>query len=389
MSASRGNRKNTSNLLMFALFIAFALIIVLLLEYIDFQKGKDSFIFTKLITLKTPEDRINQFNARLMKGLQQRNIRFDYFRDKKRVFHFKLAVKDEDFPPLLTLMNGAAKEVGGNLLLAEAQDLKTSIMNLYRHEYDKQISHLILINRLKTVVASKEKVEKKEKRKELVIPRLAIIIDDVGNNPSISSNLKSLNIPITASILPDAPYARQEAVKLKEFNLETLIHIPMQPKNSGSKYSRYNYVTLDSSNEDIRNLIKRARQVIPHARGINNHEGSLVTSSPKLMKRVLQIVKEEGLFFIDSRTTVTTVAYALAKELKIKTSFRDVFLDSPKSYENSISGLRKLTEIALQKGRAIAIGHTFDSTIEAIRDSIKYIRSRGVQIVFASELLEE
>lgn len=389
MSTPKGNRKNTPALLLFTLFIVTALIIVLLLEYIDFKKGKDSFVFSKLIAVKTSQDRISHFNSRLLKSLQEQKIPFDYFRDRDNVFHYKMDIKDRNFTTLLNVMNVAAQEAGGRLVLAEAQDLKQSTINLFRHEYEGQVTHLILVNRLKTVVARKERGEEKTKPKIPMVPRLAIIIDDVGNNPAISKNLKSLNIPITASILPDAPFARQEAEKLREYKIETMIHIPMQPKNSGSKYPRYQYVTLESSDEDIRNLIQRARQIVPNARGMNNHEGSLVTSSPQLMKRVLQIVKDEGLFFIDSRTTVTTVAYTLAKELKVRTSFRDVFLDSPKSYESAIKGLRKLTDIALKKGRAIAIGHTFDSTIEAIRDSIDYIRSRGVQIVFASELLEE
>jgi polysaccharide deacetylase 2 family uncharacterized protein YibQ len=389
MGLSKDKHKNTPVLLLFTLFIVTALIIVLLLEFIDFKKGKESFIFSKIMAVKTDQDRVNNFNTGLLKGLQQQKIPFDYFRDRGDVFHYKLDIEDRNFTQLLDLMNELANEAGGDLVLAEAQDLKGSTINLYRHVYRGEVTHLILVNRLKTIVSKLKKAKKKPKPTPPRVPRLAIIIDDVGNNPSISMNLKSLNIPITASILPDAPYARQEGERLKQFNIETMIHIPMQPKNSGSKYPRYKYVTMHSTDKDIRGLIRRAKQVVPNARGMNNHEGSLVTSSPQLMKRVLQIVKDEGLFFIDSRTTVTTVAYTLAKELKIKTSFRDVFLDSPNSYENAISGLRKLTDIALKKGHAIAIGHTFDSTIEAIRDSIPYIRSRGVQIVFASELLEE
>jgi hypothetical protein len=91
---------------------------------------------------------------------------------------------------------------------------------------------------------------------------------------------------------------------------------------------------------------------------------------------------------VDSRTIGNTVGYEIAKRLGIKTAYKDVFLDHIKGYSHSISQIRLLVEIALQKGKAIAIGHPHASTFRAIRDSIKYIRSKGIKIVYVSELLE-
>ena len=147
-------------------------------------------------------------------------------------------------------------------------------------------------------------------------------------------------------------------------------------------------ITMDSTDQQIRALIQRARQVVPMAEGVNNHEGSLITTNRQIMIRVLKIVKEEGLFFVDSRTIGRTVAYDAARELNIKAAYKDVFLDHIPTYSHSIAQVRKLVDIALQKGKAIAIGHPLESTLRAIQDSKDYIEKKGVKIVYVKELLE-
>jgi polysaccharide deacetylase 2 family uncharacterized protein YibQ len=110
------------------------------------------------------------------------------------------------------------------------------------------------------------------------------------------------------------------------------------------------------------------------------------------MATVLKILKKEGLFFIDSRTTPRTVAYQMAKSMNIKTAERDVFLEDigngDTTYEYTLSQINRLIQKAKQNGKAIAIGHPYRTTFAGIRDSIDKIREAGIEIVFASALLE-
>ena len=162
-----------------------------------------------------------------------------------------------------------------------------------------------------------------------------------------------------------------------------------EPTNSnGRHYDPAKVITVNSTDEEIRTLIRRAKQIIPTADGVNNHEGSLVTANSDVMRRVLEIIKEEGLFFVDSRTIGRTVAYDTARQLNVKTAHKDVFLDHVPTYSHSLAQIRKLVDIALQKGKAIAIGHPFETTLRAIKDSKRYIKAKGVTIVYVKELLE-
>ena len=66
---------------------------------------------------------------------------------------------------------------------------------------------------------------------------------------------------------------------------------------------------------------------VPHAVGVNNHQGSRATSDVALMQALMPVLRERGLFFIDSRTEAKTVAYDIAKRDGVRAASRKVFLD--------------------------------------------------------------
>ncbi len=392
----RHSKKKNTPKLFFALFIVIAFITVVLLEYIDFKNGKKSFIFTKLIPLQKHPGKIEQFNTNFLRILNKNNIDCDYFQDEEKKYHFKIQIDAPRFNGLFSKLQSIAGQLKAKIKLSEIQGKTDKSIMLYKITMEKKVSHLILITKLKKLKVEAQKTQPKKKlvtkttkRIRHRIPRIAFIIDDVGAYDIGILELKKLNIPISASILPDSPRAREEARWIQQYSLPAMLHIPMQPKNgNGQTYKRDQTITINSTDDEIRQLLKRAKQIVPMARGVNNHQGSLVTANSRVMIRALKIIKEEGLFFVDSRTIGNTVGYEIAKRLGIKTAYKDVFLDHVKSYSHSISQIRRLVEIALQKGKAIAIGHPNASTLRAIRDSIKFIRSKGIKIVYVSELLE-
>jgi polysaccharide deacetylase 2 family uncharacterized protein YibQ len=356
------------------------------LEYIDFKKGKESFIFEKIIKLSIEEKDVsdtNVFNRQLIELFNRNRFRFNYFLDKSGVYHFKLDIDKSEVKNLVGEVKRISTGLQYRLELSEMRQQTHKTIHLYHVKRNQVISHVILIS-------TKVKPDEIQKKKpEDSGPKIAFIIDDIGNRSGIVLDLKKLNIPITASVLPESAFAYDEARQIYQYGLESMMHIPMQPKNS--RHNSYRNMTVIQSHSDIdtmKQVISKARQVVPHAKGVNNHEGSLITSQADVITKFLKIIKKEDLFFVDSRTTSETVAYDVARKLKIKTAFRDIFLDSEKTYSHSMRQIQKLISIALKKGKAIAIGHPFQTTIQAIRDSLKSIRNHGIEIVFVSRLLE-
>ncbi len=371
---------------LFFIFIFLALVTVIVLEYLDFQKGKESFIFQKIIPLEKKSEEaleIQRLNKKLISFLKNNHIKFNYFIDEENLYHFKM---DTLHPDIKRIVAGIEKIIAGfnfTLHLSEVQKKPDKIVHLYQAKKNNKVTHVFLMAgeiEVKTITPEK---------KESQLPKIAFIIDDIGNRQGMAIELKKMNIPITAAILPDAPYAFDEARQINQYGLQALIHLPMQPKKTNYHPSnQYKVILVDSDVTQIRKIVQRARQVIPHARGLNNHEGSLVTSRREIITRTLKVIKHEGLFFIDSRTAADTVAYDVARELKMKTAFRDVFLDYVKTYSHSMEQIKKLVSIAKKKGTAIAIGHPFETTLQAIRDSIPSIHQLGIEIVFVSRILE-
>ena len=397
MTRTRKRQKNKNTFLrFFLLFIAVAIITIILLEYIDFKKGEKTFIFTKIIPLEKTESKVSQFNTQLTDVLNINKIFYDYFLDEEKKYHFKLDIEEARFDGLITKIKIITNQLEGKLDLMEIQGLANKSVMLYEIKLNQKVTHLLLITKLRPAAAVKKPKEKpiasrkkKPKAKISGPPRIAFIIDDIGAYDIGPLELRRLEIPVTASVLPDSRRVREVVHWLKEYRLKVMIHLPMQPTNSnGKRYDPKKVITIHSTDRQIRTLIQRAKKVVPIAEGLNNHEGSLVTSSRQLMTRVLKIVKEEGLFFVDSRTIGGTVAYEVARELNIRAAHKDIFLDHIPSYSHTIAQIRKLVDFALQKGKAIAIGHPQESTFRAIRDSLDYIKKKGVKIVYVKELLE-
>ena len=381
-----------ATVLSFLFFLVIALITIVSLEFIDYRAGKYSFIFTKIITLRPRLAESEKFNREWTEALIRNRVVFDFFKDREGVIHYRLAVTDPNYFPLTGDLHALVQKYRGLSQLSEVQGMKEQIVYLYQIRFERRLTHVILLTRrfLKIPAVAKvdipAAVDKKSQAEK--IPRLAFIIDDIGYTDLMAERLRDLGIPLTAAVIPSAPYARSEAEKIHKYGLQEIIHLPMQPKDPANHHPRDQFILSDSSPLEITALIQNGQAMVPFARGLNNHMGSLITASPKMMRLVLESVKKAGLFFIDSKTTYETVGFDLAKEMKIKTMIRDVFLDDEQNYAYSSSQIKRLVELAGKNGRALAIGHPFESTLAALRDAVPWLKQQKIEIVFASALLE-
>jgi polysaccharide deacetylase 2 family uncharacterized protein YibQ len=378
--------------LSFFIFIAIALTTVALLEFLDYRAGKYSLIFSKIITLRQPLAASEKFDREWTETLVRHKVVFDFFKDRDRVIHFKIDVAEPNYFPLAKDLHLLVQKYRGVTQLSEVQGMKEQIVYLYQVRFDKRLTHVILLTRrfLKIPAAAKIEIPAAVVKKSQAgkIPRLAFVIDDIGYTDLMAEQLRDLGIPLTAAVIPSAPYARSEAEKIHEYGLEEIIHLPMQPKDPTNNHPRDQFILIDSTPAEMMALVQNAQAVVPYARGLNNHMGSLITANPEAMRLVLDLVKKAGLFFIDSKTTYETMGFDLAREMKIKTNIRDVFLDDEQNYVHSSSQIKRLVELARKNGRALAIGHPFASTLAALRDAIPWLKQQRVEIVFASALLE-
>ncbi len=371
----------------FLLFLTVALVTVLLLEYGDFKAGRHSFLFNKILGFSTapgPEE-INAGLAALAES-EQVAYRRQYLEGGPWVFHFTMERSQlKNFKQSLqkTVQGLGARLVSGREQPEETEEL----IGIF---YGGGTGHLLRIKVLppppdRTPPEAPAVIEKKRRPAQL---RIALVIDDIGYQEGLAAQLHGLGIPLSAAVIPDSPYAESEARLLRQYGLETLIHLPMAARNNQNNYQRGQMVFADSSSAEMGEILARARRRLPHAVGLNNHMGSLITARRDIMERFFEVFRREPLFFVDSRTTADSVAYDLARSMGIPSLYRDVFIDDQVSYENSRQQLQRLILIARQNGRALAIGHPHPSTLKAVRDALPEFEAAGIKPVFASALLE-
>ncbi len=378
--------------LSFFIFITVALATVVMLEFLDYRAGNYSLIFTKIIPLRRALAASDKFDREWTEALVRRKVLFDFFRDRDGIIHFKIAVAERHYFPLAKELHELVQKYRGLTQLSEVQGMKGQTVYLYQVRFEKRLTHIILLTRKFLKVPAGAKLDTaaavQKKAQAPKIPRLAFIIDDIGYAELLAEQLHDLGIPLTAAVIPSAPFARSEAEKIHQFGLEVIIHLPMQPQNPANHCPRDQFILIDSTPAEMMALIQNAQLIVPYARGLNNHMGSLITSNPEAMRRVLDLVKKAGLFFVDSKTANDTVAFRLARKMNIKTVIRDVFLDDEQNYDYSSAQIKRLVDLARKNGRALAIGHPFESTLAALRDAIPWLKQQKVEIVFVSQLLE-
>jgi uncharacterized protein len=216
-------------------------------------------------------------------------------------------------------------------------------------------------------------------------PRLAIIIDDLGYDTAAADTLLSLPYPLTVSVLPHLIHSADVAEEAHRRGYEVLLHLPME-SNAGEK-SEAIELRRGASAADAERLLAGMLDTVPHAAGVNNHQGSLATADAALMNALMPALRERDFFFIDSRTTAQTVAIQAAGRASVPSASRNVFLDDTETLDYVKQQLALAVRDAQKNGSAIAIGHPHAVTLRALGEMLPQIEGRGVTLVFASELV--
>ena len=159
--------------------------------------------------------------------------------------------------------------------------------------------------------------------------QLIIIIDDIGNNYALGNAMVELDAPLTLAFLPHTPYAKKLANKAYAQQKEIILHAPME--NAVKAALGPGALTRDLSEIEFKQTLKKAIASIPHVQGINNHMGSLLTEDKQSMQWVMETLKDEQLYFIDSLTSAKSLAYQQALKHQIPALRRHIFLDNDKS----------------------------------------------------------
>jgi len=217
--------------------------------------------------------------------------------------------------------------------------------------------------------------------------KIGIIIDDFGyRNDEVSDGFLELDAYLTYAIIPGHEYSTSFGEKAIKAGFEVIVHMPME--NTGKTYGEEEFVlTTEMDNETIQRRINTAFNQIPTAIGMNNHQGSSASADQRVMSSVARTIKERNLFFIDSRTTVETIAETTMEVFGVPTARRNVFLDNDDDEEKITEQLMKLVKKSEELGSSIGIGHVKPKTLKVLKKHIPELQKKGFKFEFVSKML--
>jgi len=188
--------------------------------------------------------------------------------------------------------------------------------------------------------------------------KLIFVFDDAGHNLEQLQYFLDLPFPCTIAVLPKLPNSRETARRIRAAGKELILHQPMQALDPNIDPGK-GAVKPGMSREEIKKIIASNVEEIGPIAGMNNHEGSLITSDEEAMEAVLELCREKNIYFLDSRTSSKSVVPQAAKKLNMSIWERAVFLDNKKDKAYMKKQIIDGLEIASQRGEAIMIGHVF------------------------------
>jgi len=211
---------------------------------------------------------------------------------------------------------------------------------------------------------------------------LVIIIDDLGECLDFPRKLAELDFPVTYSILPYLPKTDEVARFASKKGYEVMLHMPMEPE----AYHRGvepgpGALFVEMTTREVRRQMVHSLEQMPQATGLNNHMGSAFTRHYEGMKIVFEELEKRDMFFLDSVTTPDSVAPRLARETGLDFVQRHVFLDNVRNSQAIIHQLQKAEQMASRNGMAVAIGHPYLETLEALQE---WSKNRDARVNLAS-----
>ena len=220
-------------------------------------------------------------------------------------------------------------------------------------------------------------------------PRLAVVIDDFGleyKETPPDSEWFSVPWTFTAAVMPESPHSKRAALDAARAGKPVILHFPFDP------FQSFKLPKDAADPEDLKKaetLLKKSLAQVPGVTGLNNHRSEKATRNGPLMAAFMGLLKERGLFFLDSRVSGKTVAFEEARRAGVPAAINDFFLDQgPRSGEAFCrKWLKTAAALARRRGSAVVIGHHyFRSTLDCLKAVVPELEKEGIELVPVSEI---
>jgi polysaccharide deacetylase 2 family uncharacterized protein YibQ len=365
-------KKSSSKKIIFFFFLLFLVILLSGIVFMYYSiKNENRLKRNNDITRLNEEVRLALFNH--SQGLDSLK-EYKVYKDGSIIkVYYNLIVNEEIYDLLLKALKSNLSKNGykvnqGDYILASKDNIQIKI-DIFKKGLKKK-SH--------------------ETEKPLVrehIAKIAIILDDGGNNLELIKKITQISYPLTVSILPFTPYDKKTAELLRKAKKHVFLHLPLQPHGYPATDPGKGAILLNTPTDLIDIIINKDIERIGNINGVNNHMGSMFTENRDKTTLVLKSIRRYTDVFVDSRTSSKSTAYEVCKSVMDKCGYNSIFIDNDNNKKSILKEIDEAYKLAITKKNIILIGHVREATIEALEEALPEYEKKGIKFVFVDEVL--
>ena len=165
-----------------------------------------------------------------------------------------------------------------------------------------------------------------------------------------------------------------------------MLHLPMEPNEYPEVDPGPGTLLVSMSADELIAQLDKNLNALPNVKGVNNHMGSRLTAESTQLYQVFSVLKQRGLYFIDSRTSAESLCEPSARLFQIPFAQRDVFLDHYPTPDFIRKQIKELIRIARHNGQAVGILHPHTTTLKILQEMLPDLQKQ-VYLVPASKIV--
>ncbi|HEY4136614.1 MAG TPA: divergent polysaccharide deacetylase family protein [Alphaproteobacteria bacterium] len=220
-------------------------------------------------------------------------------------------------------------------------------------------------------------------------PRIALIMTGLGQSAAATeAAIQRLPGAVTLAFAVYARNLPQWVDLSRAAGHEVLLTVPMEPvdypANDPGPYTLLSTLTQAQNRERLTWLLSR----FTGYSGVINLMGSRFTTLPDPLKPVLSEINRRGLLFVDSRSSLNSVAAKLAGDIKLPRAINNRFIDTKASRADIDQRLEELEQIARAEGVAVGVGAPYPVTLERVTRWAQELEGKGIVLAPVSAVVD-
>ncbi len=220
-------------------------------------------------------------------------------------------------------------------------------------------------------------------------PRIALIISGLGQSAAATeAAIQRLPGGVTLAYTAYARNLAQWINLSRAAGHEVLLTLPMEPVGyPANDPGPYTLLTSLSEAENRARLHWLMSRFTGYT-GVVNLMGSRFTTEAGPLKPVLDELNKRGLLFVDSRSSLTSIAGKMAGEMKLPRAVNNRFIDTKAARDEIDRQLEELEKIARSEGVALGIGAPYPVTIERVARWAQELNDKGIALAPISAVVD-